>query len=200
MKEPLTSREVFFRFYVSWLLRIFYLLLILLLGVYVYTLAGGSHFSLVDTKYLWISLGGIAFSFLMGMVHSYHDQTFEPEKTFSLLGDEAFKQWPEGELNLNVAEERLEGKFKHYPLVITPRIKTPVTHYLEIGLKIDPTLDQIDQLEKLKRPFELMIHEGSFQLNYRFKVPMTQSWNFTQEEIRKVCENLSEKIERVKTD
>ncbi|MEL6195192.1 MAG: hypothetical protein AAFR66_24250, partial [Bacteroidota bacterium] len=82
--------------------------------------------------------------------------------------------------------------------VITPRIKTPITHYLEIGLKTDPSPSQIDQLEKLKRPFELMIHEGSFQLNYRFKVPMTQSWNFTQEDIRKVCEDLSEKIEETK--
>ena len=200
MKEPLTSREVFFRFYISWLLRIFYFLLILLLGVYVYTLAGGSHFSLLDAKYLWVTLCGVVFSFLMGMAHSYHDQTYEPEKTFSLLDDEAFKQWPEGELNLNVAEERLEGKFKTYPLVITPRIKTPVTHYLEIGLKLEPTPTQIDQLEKLKRPFELMIHEGSFQLNYRLKVPMTQSWNFTQEDIRKVCEDLSEKIESTTTD
>ncbi len=200
MKAPLTSREVFFRFYVSWLLRIFYFLLILLLGVYVYTLAGGSHFSLLEAKYLWTALGGVFFSFLMGMVHSYHDQTYEPEKIFSLLDDEAFKQWPEGALDLNVAEERLEGKFETYPLVITPRIKTPVTHYLEIGLKIDSTPTQIDQLEKLKRPFELMIHEGSFQLNYRLKVPMAQSWNFAQEDIRKVCESLGEKIGSTITD
>ncbi|MEL6192979.1 MAG: hypothetical protein AAFR66_13055, partial [Bacteroidota bacterium] len=55
------------------------------------------------------------------------------------LDDRAFKQWPEGALNLNVAEERLEGEFKNYPLVITPRIKTPITHYLEIGLKTDPS-------------------------------------------------------------
>ncbi|MEM6766727.1 MAG: hypothetical protein AAF655_17460 [Bacteroidota bacterium] len=194
MKEPLSSREIFFRFYVSWILRIFYVLLILLLGVYVFTLAGGSSFSLLDSNYLWISLGGLAVSILMGALHYQHDLGYEPNKIFSILHDPIFQEVAHATLIPNVAEERLEGSYKEYPLFITPRLKTPITHYLEIGLTIDPSPSYIEELEILSRPYELNIHEGNFLLIYRFNIPMVSKWNINPQEIEETCELILAKI------